>query len=521
MVSQPPGDYLVTSAKTVVDTDAGKLMGALYQGIYNFRGVRYAQAKRFMPPEAVAPWDGIKPALHYGQNCPIPPMDSVANDEQFNPHRYLPQSEDCLFLNVWTPGINDRGSRPVMVWIHGGGYTNGSAIEQVAYDGHNLSKKGDVVVVSLNHRLNVLGFLDLSAYGPAYKYSGNVSIMDLVAALQWVHDNIARFGGDPGNVTIFGQSGGGAKVASLMGDPAAQGLFQKGIVESGAFGSPVTDQASSRMVARFTLQNLALTGEQVDQLQTVPYSELLAAGTKALQQAADAGAANARWSPVLDGDYFPVNPVDPAGDGWAPQAKAIPLLIGNVLNEFTTVITNPPAALYADNKNDWSDQKAREMLTKRFGDKADAVAKAFLEAYPGKTLADAYFVDTMFRPGTIRWADAKAEQGGAPVYSYMFTKESPVMGGIAMAYHCSELPYVFDNVGLVPQATGGDAAAFALADTMSSAWVSFARTGNPSTSGLPDWPAYTASARATMILDDVSRVADDPDGALMQAAGAP
>ena len=486
--SQPPSEYVISAGETVVHTDAGKLMGARYEGVYDFRGVQYAQAERFMPPEPVTPWDGIKPAVHYGQNCPVPPMTSVANGELFNPHRYLPESEDCLFLNVWTPGINDGVDRPVMVWIHGGGFTNGSGIEQVAYDGHNLSKRGDVVVISLNHRLNVLGFLDLSAYGPAYRYSGNVGIMDLVAALQWVHDNVAAFGGDPDNVTIFGQSGGGAKVAALMGNPAAEGLFEKGIVESGVWGTLFADQASAQLVAKYTLQNLGLTGDQVDRLQAVSYGELLAAGTKALTQVADAGAGSARWTPVLDGDYFPVIPI---GDAWAPQAKDIPLLIGNVLNEFQTIITNEPGDLFADNKDDWSDKKARAMLAKRFGDRADAVAKAFLAAYPSKTLADAYFLDTLFRPGTILWADAKARQGGAPVYSYMFTKESPVMGGIAMAYHCSELPYVFDNVGLVPQATGGDAAAFALADKVSSAWVNFARTGNPSAKGLPDWPAYT------------------------------
>lgn len=502
---------------TQVETNAGALVGAVQDGVYSYLGVPYAQAERFMPPAPVSPWEGVRPAVSYGENCFIPQMSAVAGDELFNPHRYVPMSEDCQFLNVWTPEIADEEKRPVMVWIHGGGFTNGSGIELTSYDGHNLSKSGDVVVVTLNHRLNVLGFLDLSAYGEKYKTSGNSSVQDLVAALQWVHDNIDAFGGDPDNVTIFGQSGGGYKVRALMGTPSAEGLFDKAIVQSGARVSSVTDQDSSRMVAELTLENLGLSADQVDQIRAIDYPILLAAATKALAQAAEAGAKDARWAPVLDGDYIPA---DPVGGAWVDQAKDIPLMIGNTLNEFETVIGQKPADLIADNKNNWTDEHAASKLAERFGDKASAIGDEFLKAYPDKKLADAFFLDLRFRPGSVRDADLKAAQGGAPVFSYMFTKESPVMDGIGMAWHCAEIPYVFNNAELVSTATGGDAAAIELASLMSQAWVNFARTGTPSADGLPEWPAYTTDDGATMIFDDESRVASHPDRKLLEVAGA-
>jgi para-nitrobenzyl esterase len=444
-------------------------------------------------------------------------MKTVAGDELFNPHRYMPMSENCQFANVWTPGISDGKKRPVMVWIHGGGFTNGSGIELTSYDGQNLSKKGDVVVVTLNHRLNVLGFLDLSAYGDKYKNSGNASLTDLVAALKWVRDNAEAFGGDPSNVTIFGQSGGGYKVRALMGTPAAKGLFHKAIVQSGSRVASVTDQASSRKVAELTLTNLGLKGDQVDQLAKIDYFTLLAAADKALKDATAQGAKDARWAPVLDGQYIPENPV---GERWTDLAKDIPLMVGNTLNEFDTVITISVADLIADNKNTWSEEKAKAKLKQRFGDKADAVAKEFKAAYPAKMLADAYFIDLRFRPGAIRDLDLKAKQQGAPVYSYMFSFESPVLDGIAMSWHCAEIPYVFNNAALVNTATGGGPDALALGNKMSEAWINFARTGRPSAAGLPEWPAYTEKSGSTMVFDTTTRVADQLDRKLLQSAGA-
>ncbi|MCX7731405.1 MAG: carboxylesterase family protein, partial [Candidatus Caldatribacterium sp.] len=228
-------------SKAVVEVTEGKLLGFVDRGIYTFRGIPYARAKRFMVPQEVEPWSGIRDATRYGEICYQSPIrDKVARDEFFNPHVYLEQSEDCQFLNIWTPGLKDGKKRPVMVYLHGGAFSAGSSISPLT-DGRNLSEKGDVVVVSLNHRLNVLGFLDLSAYGDAYKYSGNAGIADIVAALSWVRRNIEQFGGDPDNIILFGNSGGGAKILALMATPAARGLFHKAIVQSGVtFGFGMT-----------------------------------------------------------------------------------------------------------------------------------------------------------------------------------------------------------------------------------------------------------------------------------------
>jgi para-nitrobenzyl esterase len=512
------GNPVVSSASAAIaDTESGKLQGFVSNGIFTYRGVQYATAERFMPPQKVGAWDGVRAAMNYGTICLVPPSNSVAGDDFFNPHRYWPESENCQYLNIWTPAIKDGKKRPVMIWIHGGGWTNGSSVEQTAYDGENLSRKGDVVVVSLNHRLNILGYLDLAAYGDAYKNSGDVGVMDLVAALQWVKANIAEFGGDPSNVTIFGQSGGGGKVLTLMATPAAKGLFAKGIVQSGAYyggGITLTDKKVGRTVAAYTLKNLGLDADKIDQLKSIPYDQLIDAGNKALKQAGtELGVrGGVSWAPVIDGDYVPANPADPE---LAAQSKDIPLMIGNVLNEFTTVITQDPMALEANNKNSWSKDQAKAALAKRYGSKADAVAKAFLTAYPDKKYADACFFDDFFRIGTLKVEDLKAKQGGAPVYSYMVTWESPVMDGIAMAYHCSEIPLIFSNVALTGTANGGGKAAYALSDKMSQAWISFARTGNPNNAKLPNWPAFTSEKGATMIFDDTCVVRNNPDAALM------
>ncbi len=519
-VGTQASEYVTAADRALVATNAGKLLGAERNGVFQYLGTPYATAERFMMPQKVESWEGIRPAVTYGNNCLIPPMSEVANDELFNPHRYLPMSENCQFLNIWTPGVNDGGNRPVMVWLHGGGFTNGSAIEQVAYDGENLAKKGDVVVVTLNHRLNILGFLDLSAYGPDYADTPNLGLMDTVAALEWVRDNIEAFGGDPDNVTIFGQSGGGGKVRALMRMPAADGLFHKAIVQSGATNVAGMPKEAASRVAELTLGNLGLTAETADKIREVSYEDLLAAGTQAFETLSQENAfpGVTGWRAVIDG--VQVLQDENGGDGWVDQGRDIPLLIGNVLNESETVIRNKPADLLADNKNQWAEEYAREKLKERFGDKADAVAEAFLAAYPDKTLADAYFVDLRSRPGTLRNAKMKAEQGGAPVYTYMFSWESPVLEGIGMAWHCAEIPHVFANAELVNTATGGGPDAIAMSERVSDAWIAFARTGNPNHEGLPEWPAYTVEGGATMIFDNVSEVRFNHDTPLLEAAGA-
>lgn len=510
----------------VVQTTAGKVQGYVHQGIYTYHGIPYAEAReRFKPAQAVTPWQGTKLAMDYG---PISPQEPSAfpNTTWEEPARSFTMDNNCQNLNIWTPGINDGKKRPVMVWLHGGGFQAGSSAESRAYDGANLSRRGDVVVVSLNHRLNVLGHLDLSAYGKEYQYSGNVGILDLVDGLKWVRDNIAAFGGDPKNVTIFGESGGGAKVLALMTAPQAKGLFQKGIVESGAvesMGPYFMDKKASARIADLTLQNLGLTKDQVDQLQTIPYETLTAASNKALKvvgaeykvpQAMGTGYGMS-WEPVIDGDFLPTNPV--TKDSFAAAGKDIPLLIGTNRTEWTgfSQLLNM-AESQNDNIHTWSDAEIDKRLKAAYGDKADAVVQAFLKAYPNKTKGDALYIDTDIRLPILKIMEHKAAQGGAPVYAYLFTWDSPLMNGIYMSFHTAEIPFVFHNLDKMEFHVGDGQDARTLSDRMSDAWIHFARYGTPGTPDLPKWDPYTAQSGATMIFDTTIREGHHHDRELLQ-----
>ena len=492
----------------VVDTESGKLQGYIRNGIYTYHGVPYAQAERFMPPAKVPAWDGIRLALNYGT---MSPQDTSPEGDIFPPHYFWPhweprilvQSFNCQNLNIWTPGLDD-GKRPVMVWLHGGGHMMGAATVEDVYDGENLSRKGNVVVVSVNHRLNLEGFLNLSAYGEKYKDSFNQSTRDIVASLEWIRDNIAKFGGDPDNVTLFGQSGGAAKIITLMATPASKGLFHKAILESGATedsGMTLTPKEISLYVTELTLKNLGISPEEIDRIKDVPYSELAAASNKALAQVAEErniinalGGRSLMWCPVVDGVYITENPAETK---FVEQAKDIPIIIGTALNEWVSMpLLANMAVTQSDNKNYWNDAKVGEMLREKYGEKSEAVASAFLKAYPYKKKADALYVDSWLRSRAKKVAALKADQEGAPVFTYVFTWETPIMGGYAMAYHCSELPFVFNNIALSEMATGGGEKAQALADKMSQAWIDFARSGNPG------WEAYTRDNGATMLFDD-------------------
>lgn len=452
---------------SIVQTLAGQVQGTDLDGVYRFLGIPYAQAsERFVPAEAVEPWDGILSADEYGPISPqgtIPGIDAQGGQDGTD--------NNCQNLNLWTPGPGDGKKHPVMVWLHGGGFSTGSGNKE-GYDGEALSRSGDVVVVAVNHRLNVFGHLDLSAYGEKYKYSANIGIMDIVAALEWVQGNIEAFGGDPNNVTVFGQSGGGAKVLALMSSPYASGLFHKGIVQSGAtetMGVSFNAQEASSRLTENVLFNLGITPENIEDLQSIPVEDLQSASALALQQtgeelqipAALGGSFSMDWEPVVDGDFLPTNPV--TEDSFAAAGKDIPLLIGSNLNEWSGFFPLEPI------------------------EQTDALRDALLSAYPSKEGLTAEQVDTAtIRLPLLKIMSHKADQNGAPVYAYVFTYGN--------SFHGAEIPYVFDNVDGTDEES-------ALAKQISGAWINFAKTGVPSAEGLPEWESYTRENGSTMLLD--------------------
>jgi para-nitrobenzyl esterase len=503
----------------VTSTEAGKVRGYIHNSVFTYKGIPYAQAKRFEAPQKPTPWQGVRSSMTYGPVAPLEnPTTSVQDESEFVfNHSWGFTAENCLVLNVWTPGINDGKKRPVLFWIHGGGFTAGSSQELPSYDGESLAKTGDVIVVSINHRLNVLGYLDLSAYGDKYKHSANNSILDIKAALEWVKTNITNFGGDPNNVTIFGQSGGGAKVNTLLAMPSAKGLFQKAINQSGAFRSNMLDKATTQSITAEVLKALDLTPAQVDSLQTIPYQQLSKAGQKALRITADKMKAEGK-------------PVTGFGLGWGPSinedlpyqlfskeafelSKEIPLMIGTTKNEF--------AVFASASMGNATMEQVTAYIKQQQKDKADAYIAAVKKAYPADTKpADLVAVDVTFRPGAVSQANQKSALNTAPVYMYLFTWQSPVMDGKYKAVHCMEIPFVFNNIPRCEEMTGGTKEAQSLAAKMSKAWIQFAKTGNPNHNGLPTWPAYNGSNTATMHFDNKCEVKPQLDKELFDLVSA-
>jgi len=516
---QPAGDRVVANAKTaIVSTPYGELRGFVHDGIFNYKGVQYARAERFMPPGPPESWTGVRTALSDVKVCPIETPSLLSDEVEFaQAHHWGFETEDCLRLNIWTPGINDGKKRPVMVWLHGGGYSGGSSIELPFYDGQNLSRTGDVVVVSVNHRINVLGFLDLSAYGEKYAASANAGIADLVAALKWVNGSIAAFGGDPGNVMIFGQSGGGGKVSTLMSAPAAKGLFHKAAVQSGSL-TTFGDRKVTQQIAAEVLAELKLDPSRVDELQKVPYDLLAAAGRAATARVRErmqkAGVPMSGfglgWGPVVDGSLIPYQGTDPRT---VEISKDVPLLVGSNKSEFVPSLMDPTL-------RQGSAEAADAWLTKRYADKKAAYVAAVTKAYPGKSQpSDLIDVDVMFRPGVLKQAGQRVAANAAPVYVYLFAWEAPVLDGMFKSMHCLEIPFVFNSIDRALYHTGGGPEAYALAKEVSRAWVQFARTGNPNHDGLPAWEAYTPENGATMVLDNRSEVRRHHDKELVALVG--
>lgn len=500
----PDGTYsLLSSANAAVTTTAyGKVAGYVENGIYTFKGIPYAEAERFMPPHTPKAWQGVRSSRFYGPCCPQEFRSTWLVDEAAFVSRWDDgyPGENCLRVNVWTQGLNDGKKRPVMVWIHGGGFSTGSSQEQPSYDGASLARKGDVVMVSLNHRLNVLGFLNLSSFGEKYKHSANLGMLDIVEALKWVKNNIAAFGGDPDNVTIFGQSGGGRKVSTLMCMPAAKGLFHKAIVQSGSGANYMPEKYSSK-IGQLTVRYLGLDASCIDKLADIPYEDLLAAGTKAVNEVkkeADAAGVSDKvsiwgWMPTKDGELLPD---DAFTNGSEQISKDIPMIVGSCLNEMAGFVTLSEPDYFSQ-----TDGQVEERLAKMYGDATDEYMAAFREAYPTLKATDMPIVDFKYRPQALRQVEVKAAGGGAPVWNYMFAYYGTALDGKLTATHCMELPYVFNNVTRASSMTGATLEAIQLGNSMSSAWINFARTGNPNVEGMPEWPAYTADSKATMIFD--------------------
>ena len=493
--------FLCSEEEPVVQTKAGKLRGFQINGTYEFLGVKYADAKRFRMPQPVQPWEGVQDAVEYGYNC----MD-IIGDEPWGwflyPRRRYFNSEDCQYLNIWTQHLDPEAKKPVMVWIHGGGYFGGSAIDLEAYDGESLSKESDVVCITLNHRLNILGFFDLSGYGPEYQNSGNVGIADLVAALQWIHDNIAQFGGDPENVTIFGQSGGGGKVMTLMQTPAADGLYQKAIIQSGVVGREDRIEGDdTEKLTKNILDELGITRENIHKIDEVPYRDLADAANRACEKM---GIAVARpWAPVRN-DYYLGNPLSV---GFRKENLHIPMICGSIVFELDGKCP------FGD-KSRLSAQEKEQMVASRVGKYAGEIMKEFEAAYPELDVAYAGMPDTRFRVGSVDFMDLRAKSGAAPIYGYIFTYESAFKGGV-LTGHGGELPFMFGNADHnIAMFRGEETERLRLA--MSRSWAAFAYTGNPNCPYTPEWPEHKPETRYCMAFGNQIFLKENHDEKLMK-----
>lgn len=505
---------LVGDNIAIAETKYGKVKGFILRGITCYRGIPYGAdtsgKNRFMPPQPPKPWTTILPTVWWGNTAPQIMDNRYANAySSFVDHwNYDDVSEDCLKLNVWTPAV-DAKKRPVLVWLHGGGYTNGNGIEQDGYDGENLSRKGDVVFVSINHRLGPIGFSDLSGVGGSkFADSGNVGALDMVAALEWVRDNIANFGGDPGNVTIMGQSGGGAKVCVLAAMPKAKGLFHKAVPLSGSTIKAM-DQKASQKLGEYILKEAGLDASQVDKLQEMSWKDYLLLANKAAQKfAAENAGTGVRggFSPVADG----VNIVKEQFFGEPNGLSSdVPMLISTTFHEWGMARTMPEMELMTR-------EKAIDMLKERagmgggLGDKATAVYDAYAKAFPKAKPIEVMTLVSSNRKGAIDTANAKVSQK-APVYLAWFGWEPPLFDNRMRAFHCLDICFWFANTDLMLTHTGGGKRPCALSEKMSGALLQFMKTGNPNGGGLPEWKAYTAEKGETMTLTDQPALKNDPD----------
>ena len=493
--------FYMTTAAPVVETAKGALRGFYFKGVYHFYGVRYAKARRFQMPEPVEAWEGVRDADSYGMICPVLSAPQPVR-ELLAPHRFWPASEHCQYLNIWTDRCDGNAKKPVMFWIHGGGFSAGSSIEQEAYDGYNLAKDYGVVVVSVNHRLNAFGYLDLSDFGAQYANSVNVGMADLVEALRWVRDNIACFGGDPDNVTVFGQSGGGAKVTVLGQIPEARGLFHKAIVMSGVIPAGEFDsECQPKELVRAILAQLRIPEGEAERLEKVPVPQFIWAVNRASAEFQRAGR-RVDWGPKPNGYYV----CDPLEGAFTEFACSVPTMVGSVIAEFAFSDGSTERAALS------RAQRERAVLEYYGAEGGQKLLEAFRWAYPGKNEVYATDLDLFFLPPTLDYVKKKAAVSGAPVYNYLFAKVFDCLGGKA-AWHCSDIPFFFHNAERIPVCR--QRGWRTLDRVMSGAFVSFARSGDPNVEGLPHWDPCGPDRTVTMVFDDECRCVEGLQDALL------
>ena len=485
----------------VVETTSGKVQGISTAGIKEFKGIPYgastAGKNRFMPPKKPVPWTGVRECFVHGQCCP----QTVSNlrSEYGMMIQWDQQSggmgEDCLVLNVWTPGVNDAAKRAVLVSFHGGGFTTGSG-NAPGFDGAQLALFGDVVVVTVNHRLASYGYTHLADLGapPEFASAGVTGIMDLVASLQWVKENIANFGGDPGRVMIFGQSGGGAKTSTILATPSAKGLFHRAAVQSGS-SLRLTTREQATKTAELLLEKLSIPKTRIADMQKISWQQLLEA------QVSVAPGLAGGFAPVVDGVVLPHHPFDPVAP---PESSDIPVIISTTLEDAALALTN----------FNLDEAGLKTVLTQRYADKAEQIFSLYKQRYPQKSpflIQAQVFTDSGFRRSAITQAERKAALGKAPAYMYLWSWVSPGFGGKFGAVHGTDVSASFHNVR--DNIVGvGSPEGRVMCDRLASVWITFAKTGDPNNPQIPRWPAYDANARATMVFDTDTRVENDPRG---------
>jgi para-nitrobenzyl esterase len=506
----------------VTDTIYGKVQGYILRDVYHFLGIPYGAdtsgANRFMAPNKHKLWDDVFPAVWWGNTAPQNMENRYAYRYQsFADHwNYDDVSENCLALNVWTPGYGDGKKRPVMVWLHGGGFTNGNGIEQDGYNGENLARHGEIVFCSVNHRLGPLGYTNLAGVGgEKYAASGNAGMLDIVAALEWVRDNIENFGGDPNNVTIMGQSGGGVKVTTLTAMPSAKGLFHRAVVLSGA-SLQAGDKEYSEKLGSYVVTEAGLDRSRLDELQQLPWKEYYGIATRASRKLSEETRASmglrGGFSPVVDGHYLPQHPYYPEP---APTAADVPMLICSTFNEMSpsrdnAALENVTLAEVAEHLRE------RAGFGPGLGDQAEAVVDAYAKAFPDMRPVEIWSLVASNRKNTVALADAKAKQS-APVYVAWFGWQPPLFDGRQRAFHCSDICFWYYNTDLMLTHTGGGKRPRDLSTKMAGALLQFMKTGDPNGGGLPRWPRYSSANGETMVLNDVSEVQNDPDREARQA----